>query len=614
MPSTAFDSHAFLATLTHQSGVYRMLDSAQTVIYVGKAKDLKKRLSSYFRAKVDSVKTQRLVQRIAQIEVTVTHTETEALILEHNLIKQYQPRYNVLLRDDKTYPFILITDQRHPRIGVHRGPRKCKGDYFGPYPSGGAVRESLHLLQKIFPVRQCEDAVYANRSRPCLLYQLGRCAGPCVTGLVSDEAYAQQVSLAKLFLSGKNQQVIAQLVEKMEVASAALDFEQAAKLRDQILLLRKVSEQQWVSGDVQGDLDVIGLAYQAGGACVHVLFIRQGQVLGSRSYFPKVPSDTPLNEVLETFVLQFYLHGMSGRQLPHELLLGHGLNDETVIAATLSQSAGRQVRVVSRVRGDRARFIKLATTNAHTALASQQAARSHQEARVRALEQVLELTTPIARMECFDISHTLGERTVASCVVFDRQGPASRLYRRFNIEGITGGDDYAAMAQVLTRRFNKAQAPEEVPDVLFVDGGLGQLARAEEIMAAQAANLGGKVPLLVGVAKGVTRKAGLETLILGGSHETLHLPSDQAALHLIQHIRDESHRFAITGHRARREKARTHSQLEEIDGVGPKRRQALLKFLGGWQEVKKASVDELMQVPGISKTLAEHIFAVLRSR
>ncbi|UBO75436.1 excinuclease ABC subunit UvrC [Aeromonas rivuli] len=610
-PSSSFDSKAFLKVVSHQSGVYRMYDSGGTVIYVGKAKDLKKRLASYFRSKVDSIKTRTLVRQISDIQVTVTHTETEALILEHNLIKQYQPRYNVLLRDDKSYPWIVITGHRHPRIGLHRGARKLKGDYFGPYPSGGAVRESLHLMQKIFPVRQCEDAVYANRSRPCLLYQLKRCAGPCVAGLVSEEEYAQQVELARLFLAGKNQQVIGSLVGKMESASGDLRFEEAARYRDQIQALRKVTEQQSVSGNVLDELDVVGVAFEQGTACIHVLFIRQGKVLGSRSYFPKVPADTDLDEVVQSFLLQFYLSGQGGRQIPSEVLLDVALEDEALIADTLSQTAGYKVRVQSRTRAERARFIKLAAINAQSALRSRLAHQSTMAARLAQLEELLELDGPINRMECFDISHTMGERTVASCVVFNREGPFSAEYRRFNIEGITGGDDYAAMEQVLERRFGKQQEPDKVPDVLFIDGGLGQLRRAEEILARQLDFLGGKHPLLIGIAKGVTRKAGLETLIMGESHEELHLPADMPALHLIQHIRDESHRFAITGHRARRAKARTTSTLEEIPGVGPKRRQALLKYLGGLQEVKKASIDDLARVPGISTELAQAIHEAL---
>jgi len=606
-----FDARAFLKSVSHQSGVYRMLDGQGEIIYVGKAKDLHKRLSSYFRRQVGSEKTRALVRHIRDIQVTVTHTETEALILEHNLIKQHRPKYNVLLRDDKSYPFLLLTAHRHPRLTLHRGPRRQAGDYFGPYPSGGAVRESLHLLQKLFPIRQCEDSVYANRSRPCLLYQLKRCAGPCVAGLVSDEEYDQQVALARLFLQGKDQQVISDLVARMEQASARLAFEEAARYRDQIQALRKVQEQQSVSGNVLDDLDVIGLAQQQGVASLHVLFIRQGKVLGSRNYFPAMPADAQEEEVLQSFLLQFYLSGQSGRQIPAEVLLDRSIEDEALLSEALSQSAGYGVRVSSRVRSERQRYLRLASTNALSALASKLSHQSTQEQRFAQLEELLELAQPITRMECFDISHTQGEATVASCVVFDRQGPLASEYRRFNISGITGGDDYAAMAQALSRRFAKPLPVERVPDVLFIDGGLGQLQRAEEILAAHSGNLAGKRPLLVGVAKGESRKPGLETLILGESHEQLQFENDLPALHLIQHIRDESHRFAITGHRQRRAKARVSSGLESIEGVGPKRRQALLTYLGGLQEVKRAGVTELAKVPGISLALAQKIHDAL---
>ena len=609
--SESFDHKAFLATVPHQPGVYRMLDEAGGILYVGKAKDLTKRLSSYFRRDPGSEKTRALVRHIRAIEFTVTHTETEALILEHNLIKQHQPKYNILLRDDKSYPFILLSHHRHPRVSIHRGPRKVAGDYFGPYPSGGAVRESLHLMQKLFPIRQCEDSVYANRSRPCLLYQLKRCAGPCVHGLVSDEEYQMQVELARLFLQGKDQQVIADLVAKMEQASGELAFEAAARYRDQVLALRKVQEQQSVSGNVLDDLDVIGATQGQGMASVHVLFIRQGKVLGSRNYFPRMPADADPDELLHAFLLQFYLSGMAGRQIPSEVLLDRELEDEEALAATFSQAAGYAVRVSSRTRSERARYIKLASTNAQAALLSKLSHKSTQQQRFAQLEEILDLNQPINRMECFDISHTMGENTVASCVVFNREGPLSSEYRRFNISGITGGDDYAAMAQALERRFGKQQAPEKVPDILFIDGGKGQLARAEEIIARHLDKLGGKYPLLIGVAKGESRKPGLETLILGESHEELHLSNDLSALHLIQHIRDESHRFAITGHRARRSKARVASALEDIPGVGPKRRQSLLKYLGGMQEVKQASVDQLAKVPGISAELAAKIHDAL---
>ncbi len=607
----SFDAKAFLKSVPHQPGVYRMLDGNATIIYVGKAKDLAKRLASYFRRDPGSEKTRALVRHIREIQLTVTHTETEALILEHNLIKQYQPKYNVLLRDDKSYPYILLSDHKHPRLGMHRGPRRLKGEYFGPYPSGGAVRESLHLLQKLFPIRQCEDGVYANRSRPCLLYQLKRCSGPCVHGLVSDEEYHAQVELTRLFLQGKDQQVIARVVAQMELASQQLDFEQAAQYRDQLLALRKVQEQQSVSGLIEDELDVIGIAGERGIASVHVLFIRHGKVLGSRNYFPKLPADTSKDEIMHAFLLQFYLSGLSGRRIPAEVLLDTELEDEDPLAETLSQAAGYPVKVSSRMRSERARYCKLATTNAQAALASKLAHQSTQHQRTEALEGLLQLPTPLARMECFDISHTQGELTVASCVVFNREGPVFAEYRRFNISGITPGDDYAAMTQALERRFAKAKEPEKLPDILFIDGGPGQLARAEEIIARYQDQFAGKVPMLIGIAKGESRKPGLETLIMGGSRKELSLANDHIALHLIQHIRDESHRFAITGHRARRAKQKTASVLETIPGVGAKRRQALLTFMGGIQEVLKASPQELAKVPGISAELAIRIHDAL---
>lgn len=607
----SFDAKAFLKTVPHQPGVYRMVDVNSTIIYVGKAKDLAKRLSSYFRRNPGSEKTRALVRHIHDIQLTVTHTETEALILEHNLIKQYQPKYNVLLRDDKSYPYIVLSEHKHPRLALHRGPRRLKGEYFGPYPSGGAVRESLHQLQKLFPIRQCEDVVYANRSRPCLLYQLKRCSGPCVRGLVSDEEYLSQVELTRLFLQGKDQQIIARVVEKMDLASQQLNFEQAAQYRDQLLALRKVQEQQSVSGVIEDDLDVISLACNGGIASVHVLFIRHGKVLGSRNYFPKLPVDTSNDEIMHAFLLQFYLSGFSGRQIPAEVLLDTEVEDEEPLAEILSQAAGYHVKVSSRMRSERARYCKLASTNARAALTSKLAHQSTQNHRIEALERLLHLSLPLTRMECFDISHTQGELTVASCVVFNREGPVSAEYRRFNISGITPGDDYAAMTQALDRRFSKASDPEKLPDILFIDGGAGQLARAEEIISRYGEQFAGKAPMLIGIAKGESRKPGLETLIMGGSRKELSLANDHIALHLIQHIRDESHRFAITGHRARRAKHKKASMLETIPGVGAKRRQALLTFLGGIQEVLKATPQELAKVPGISEELAIRIHDAL---
>ena len=607
---SVFDAQSFLKTVTHQPGVYRMYDASGEVIYVGKAKDLKKRLSSYFRTNVAGEKTRALVKNICKVDVTVTHTETEALILEHNYIKQYLPKYNVLLRDDKSYPYILLSASKHPRLSIHRGVKRRKGEYFGPYPDVSAVRDSLHLMQKIFPIRQCEDSVYANRSRPCLMYQIGRCSGPCVTGLISDDDYQQQVQWVRLFLQGKDRQVINTMVEKMEQASMTLDFERAAVYRDQIQALRRIQEQQFVSQDNHDDLDVIGIAHQNGMACIHGLYIRQGKILGSRSYFPKMPVDASLTEVLSSFVTQFYFNQAEGRVIPSLILLSEELGeDNDAILTVLSELAGRKITIKYHPRGTRAKYLQLAQTNAETALTSKLNHRMTIQERFFALQQALNLK-PISRMECFDISHTMGEKTVASCVVFNQEGPFKQEYRRYNITGITGGDDYAAMAQVLERRYSKNMELDKIPDIIFIDGGRGQLSRAYDVVKPYIADWP-KRPMLVGVAKGTTRKPGLETLIFVTGEE-MSMPSDSPALHLIQHIRDESHNHAISGHRAQRAKVRKQSTLEDVEGVGPKRRQALLKYMGGMQELKKANKEEIAKVPGISLALAEKIVDALQ--
>ncbi|MBA0161170.1 excinuclease ABC subunit UvrC [Pectobacterium versatile] len=608
--SESFDASAFLKTVTSQPGVYRMYDASNTVIYVGKAKDLKKRLASYFRSHVASRKTEALVKSIKHIDVTITHTETEALLLEHNYIKLYQPRYNVLLRDDKSYPMIFLSGDAHPRLAVHRGAKHAKGEYFGPFPNGNAVRETLILLQKLFPVRQCENSVYRNRSRPCLQYQIGRCLGPCVSGLVSEEDYQQQVDYVRLFLSGKDQQVLNQLISRMEAASRDLHFEDAARIRDQIQAVRRVTEKQFVSGDGD-DLDVISVAFDAGMACVYVLFIRQGKVLGSRSYFPKVPGGTELGEVVQTFVGQFYLQGSLGRTLPTEILLDFTLPDKDLLTESLTAVAGRKVQIQTKPRGDRARYLKLARTNAATALVTKLSQQSTIHQRLAALANVLQLPE-IHRMECFDISHTMGEQTVASCVVFDVNGPLRSEYRRYNISGITPGDDYAAMAQVLRRRYGKALDDSKIPDVIVIDGGKGQLGQAQAVFDSLQVSWDKNKPLLLGVAKGSDRKAGLETLFFESTGEGMALPPDSPALHVIQHIRDDSHDHAIGGHRKKRAKVRNTSTLELIEGVGPKRRQTLLKYMGGLQPLMNASIEEIANVPGISHALAEKIFHALK--
>lgn len=606
-----FDAKSFLADVPHNAGVYRMYDDKDTVIYVGKAKDLKKRLSSYFRRQVASKKTEALVAAIARIETTITSSETEALLLEHNYIKQYQPRYNVLLRDDKSYPYILLTKERHPRITAYRGAKKVQGEYFGPYPHAGAVRETLVLLQKLFPIRQCENSVYNNRSRPCLQYQIGRCLAPCVAGYVSDEDYAQQVNFARLFLQGKDQQVLEHLIGKMELASQALNFEAAARFRDQIQAVRSVIEKQFVDNERLDDLDILSIAYQLGIACVQVLFIRQGKVLGNRSYFPKVPANTDLSELTATFVGQFYLQGYQGRSIPNSIIVDHKLGEKNELEALLTAQAGHKVSIQDNVKGDKSKYLQLAKMNAKAALVTQLKQASLMRERYAELAHLLGMEN-IQRMECFDISHTMGEQTIASCVVFNQEGPLKSDYRRFNISGITGGDDYAAMEQALLKRFDRDLNEDKIPDIVFIDGGKGQLNRALQVFQQLQVNWDKNRPLLIGVAKGVDRKAGLETLIISRQDKELHLPADNLALHLIQHIRDESHHHAISGHRKKRQKALTQSGLEMIEGVGAKRRQALLKYLGGMQGVKKATVDEIASVPMISRALAEKIFAALR--
>ncbi|CAH9060189.1 UvrABC system protein C [Pseudoalteromonas holothuriae] len=603
-----FDHILFLKTLSTEPGVYRMYDDEHQVIYVGKAKNLKKRVSSYFRVNIPDSKTRVLVSNICHIEVTLTNTETEALLLENNLIKKYQPRYNILLRDDKSYPYILLSGHKHPRLAFHRGAKKYKGEYFGPFPSSAAVSESLRLMQKIFPVRQCEDAYYRARSRPCLQHQLKRCSAPCV-GKVSDEEYQDQVDMVRQFLNGKSQQVIAKLVVRMENASMALNFELAAKHRDQIALLRQMQEQQSVAGNF-AEMDVIGFVQKNGLCAVHMLMIREHKILGTKTYFPKVPKGSQADEILTSFIGQYYLSGGTNSRIAKEVVLPFSLLEQDELATALGEIAQRKVQLRAQVRSERAQYLALANKNAANSIAVKQSAQDSINKRYALLKEALQLSD-IQRMECFDISHTMGENTVASCVVFDNQGPNNKEYRRYNVTGITPGDDYAAMDFALNKRYIKLQDEAKVPDVIFIDGGKGQLGRAEAFFADWPLD---KLPLLVGVAKGTSRKPGLETLLIDGGRRTVNLDSDSPALHLIQHIRDESHRFAIAGHRNKRQKQRNQSMLEEIEGVGHKRRQALLKYLGGMQGVKSANIHQLKQVPGISPKTAEKIFNHLHDK
>lgn len=604
---SVFDWSAFLATCSGRPGVYRMFDAEAKLLYVGKAKNLKKRLASYFRKTGQAPKTAALVTRIAQIETTITANETEALLLEQTLIKQWRPPYNILLRDDKSYPYVFLSDGDFPRLGIHRGAKKAKGRYFGPYPSALAIRESLSLLQKTFLVRQCEDSYYRNRTRPCLQYQIKRCKGPCV-GLVSAEEYAEDVRHSVMFLDGRSNALSEELSASMEKAAMALEFERAAELRDQISLLRRVQDQQSMEGGT-GDVDVVAVMLTPGGACVHLISVRGGRVLGSKNFFPQVAIEEEGADVLMAFLAQYYL-GNAERDLPGELIVNVLHDDFPTLIEAVESLRGRSLSISHRVRGTRARWQQLAVTNAEQALNARLANRQHLAERFEALAVVLQLDEPPQRMECFDISHSSGEATVASCVVFGPEGPLKSDYRRFNIEGITPGDDYAAMHQALTRRFSKVRDGEgKLPDVLLVDGGKGQLAMAREVLQELA------VPdlILLGVAKGTTRKPGLEVLYLNDAEHEFTLPGNSPALHLIQQIRDESHRFAITGHRARRGKARRTSSLEEVAGIGPKRRRELLNHFGGLQELSRASAEEIAKAPGISKKLAESIYATLHS-
>jgi excinuclease ABC subunit C len=603
-----FDGKAFVRTLTSSPGVYRHFDAAGELLYVGKAGNLKKRVGSYFLKPRMEPRIAAMVAQIARVEITVTRTEGEALLLESQLIKSLKPRYNILLRDDKSYPYIYLSGgEDYPRLAFHRGAKNLPGRYFGPYPSTYAVRESLSLMQKLFKVRQCEDSYFRNRTRPCLQYQIGRCSAPCV-GLISVEDYRNDVRHAEMFLEGRSNAVIDELAEAMEQASKALQFERAAKLRDQVAALRQLQAQHHVQG-ASADMDVIACRIEAGMACVSVLFFRNGISLGTRDFFPRLPLDAEPADVLTQFIAQYYLD----RPVPRELILGEPLADQEILTELLTQHAGRAIELKSSVRGERAQFLQMAERNAQASLTARLASRQTLGTRFDDLQKVLGLTAPPRRIECFDISHTMGELTVASCVVFGPEGPEKSHYRRFNIAGITPGDDYAAMHQALTRRFRKVAEGEGArPDILLIDGGSGQVAQALDVLR----ELGVDGIEVVGVAKGPGRRAGEETLVLarieaGSPGRELHPGSSSPALHLVAAVRDEAHRFAISGHRKRREKARERSVLEDVPGIGARRRSALLKAFGGMQGLERAGVEELMQVKGIDRGLAGRIYASL---
>ncbi|OGI50255.1 MAG: excinuclease ABC subunit C [Candidatus Muproteobacteria bacterium RIFCSPHIGHO2_12_FULL_60_33] len=595
------NSKALIMSLPTRPGIYRMLGGKGEVLYVGKARNLRKRVQSYFRASGLAARVLLLMHQAQDLEITVTHTETEALLLENNLIKTLHPRFNILLRDDKSYPYIFVSDgQEYPRIGFHRGAKREKGRYFGPYPSSYGVRETLNLLQKIFRVRQCQDSFFRNRSRPCLQYQIKRCSGPCV-GLVEPERYRRDVRQALMFMEGKSQSLIRDGIKQMEQASDRQDYETAALLRDRIGMLKRIQEKQYISG-AGGDADVLAVAATPEAACIVVTWIRGGQNLGSKSFFPRMGAESAPAEILAAFLAQYYL---SGRAIPARVYLGEAIADRALLERAFTEKAGKKIALAVGPRGAPRRWVQMAKLNADEALRRHLAGKIDMQGRFEALRDALKLESTPERIECFDISHTMGEATVAACVVFDMNGPVKSDYRRFNIEGIEPGDDYGAMTQALTRRYRKVKEGEgRLPDLLLIDGGKGQLSVAEGVM--QELQLAGVK--LVGVAKGRERKPGQEQLFLSGSGRPTILPPTSAGLHLIQQIRDEAHRFAIAGHRARRGKARTSSTIERIPGIGGKRRQALLKNFGGLREVARAGVEDLARVPGISPQLAQKIY------
>ncbi len=596
-----FDGKAFAASLSTAPGVYRMFAADDSLLYVGKAGALRKRVASYFANTPKSPRAHAMLAQVARMDVTVTRTEGEALLLENQLIKSLAPRYNVSLRDDKSYPYVLLTQEAWPRIAMHRGPRAVAGRYFGPYPGVGAVRDTLNLMQKLFKIRNCEDSVFRNRTRPCLQHQIGRCSAPCV-GLVAEADYAESVRRASLFLDGRSDELTSELGRSMEAASARLDFEQAARLRDLIGSLRSMQSRQYVDGRA-ADLDVLACAMQGSSACVLLLAFRDGRNLGTRAFFPKTNGEDSAAEVLAAFVSQYYAEQLP----PAEIVLDREIPDTELIQSALSLAAERKVQLKWNVRGERAGYLDLAVRNAQITLASELTSRNAQQVRSEALRDMLGLAEPAKRIECFDISHTMGEATVASCVVFDAAGPVRTQYRRYNIAGIEPGDDYAAMRQAIERRFRRAvEEGGMLPEVLLIDGGAGQLTQAREALA----ELGVDSVVLVGVAKGVERRAGHETLILADGRE-LNPGAASPALQLVQQVRDEAHRFAITGHRGKRQKVRMTSKLEDIAGIGPRRRASLLKHFGGLAGLKAAGADEIARVEGINAALAARIYANL---
>ena len=601
-PGKGFDARELLKSLPNRAGVYRMLDAEGATIYVGKARDLKKRVSSYFQKTEHHPRTAMMVTQVARVETTVTRSEGEALLLENNLIKAHQPRYNVLFRDDKSYPYICLTGDPFPQLRFHRGRLDKPHRYFGPFPSAGAVREGMALLQKVFQLRTCENSVFANRSRPCMLYQIQRCTGPCV-GLIAEEDYQDDVRNATLFLQGKTNEVLETLQRQMEAASAAFAFERAARIRDKITRLQQLQSRQFVESATAGDLDVVAGVADQGLTAVNLVMIRGGRHVGDRTFFPQHAEGATLDEVVPAFLVQHYLD----RPAPPTIIVTEG-GEDPVLAEVLSEQSGHKVQLIANPGGERRVWVAMAVQNAGLAIGQKLAQKATQDDRLTTLQEILGLPSSAQRIECFDISHTMGEAAVASCVIFDRLGMQTSEYRRFNVKPEVAGDDYAAMREALTRRAARIVAGEyPAPDLLVIDGGKGQVGVAAEVLAEQ----GLHTTKLIGIAKGVERKPGLEEIIFPDREEPLHLPADNPGLHLLQQIRDEAHRFAIQGHRARRGKARTTSSLQDIGGIGATRRKALLAHFGGLRGVQAASVDDLARVPGISRSLAERIFAEL---
>jgi len=603
-----FDSQNFLQNLTSHPGIYQMINQTGDIIYVGKAKNLKKRVTSYFQKQDHPPKTKVMVAQIFDIQVVVTGSENEALILENQLIKKFRPRYNVVFRDDKTYPYIFLSDEEYPRLSIHRGRQNKKGDYFGPFTGSTAARYSISLMQKLFAIRQCENSVFNYRSRPCLQYQIKRCSGSCV-GKISLQDYQQDVELVRLFYKGQNDTVIKELNQRMETASKELAFEKAAQYRDQIVSLRRVLEKQVVNtrqSNKNSDIDIIAAQSKEKTAIVFVLHVRNGIVQGSKQYFPKMPADTSNSEIVQSFISHYYPQNKN--DIPNEIVVNAEIENAQALSELMSNIGTHKVKISHQVKTNKAAWLSMANNNSEQILQSKLQAKSHLQKRMQVLMDELNLDKLPFRMECFDISHFQGEETVASCVVFE-QGQAKKSdYRRFNIKDVAKGDDYAAIEQAVRRRFERlVKEQAKLPDLLIIDGGKGQLNQAQKVLE----ELDLPQVTLISVAKGSDRKVGMEQIFFPSEAIARRLEEDSLGLHLIQAIRDEAHRFAITGHRGKRDKKRKTSALEGISGVGAKRRKALIQHFGGMQGVKRAGVEDLRQVDGINSGLAELIYDYL---